>query len=141
MKVSEIMSRHPITVAPGQTLGEAAELMQRIDAGFLPVGEDDRLVGMLTDRDIAIRGIGAGKGPDARVSEAMTRDVRYCFENDEIEAVARNMGDQQVRRVPVVDEDKRLVGVLSVGDIAVRRDALTAGATLEDIARPAGSHD
>ncbi|SDO71858.1 CBS domain-containing protein [Lutimaribacter pacificus] len=140
MKVSEIMSPHPLTVSPDQTLGEAAELMQRIDAGFLPVGEDDRLVGMLTDRDIAIRGVGAGKGPGAKVREVMTDDVCYCFEDEEIEAAARNMGAQQIRRVPVIDRDKRLVGVLSLGDIAVRQAAETAGDALEGIAQPSDLH-
>lgn len=140
MRISDIMSTHPVTVSPGQTLGEAAAIMQRIDAGFLPVGENDRLVGMLTDRDIALRGIGAGKGPDATVGETMTEDVCYCFDDEEVETVAQSMGEQQVRRLPVVNRDKRLVGVISIGDLATRQAAPAAGAALEEIARPSDLH-
>lgn len=140
MRISDIMSTHPVTVSPGQTLGEAAAIMQRIDAGFLPVGENDRLVGMLTDRDIALRGIGAGKGPDATVGETMTEDVCYCFDDEEVEAVAQNMGQQQVRRLPVVNRDKRLVGVVSIGDLATRQAAPAAGVALEEIAQPSDLH-
>ncbi|MGG2362364.1 CBS domain-containing protein, partial [Salmonella enterica] len=87
------------TMGPGQTIREAAQVMQRLDVGFLPVGEHDRLVGMITDRDIAIRGVGAGKGPDARIHEIMTADVKYCFEDEDTDHVARNMGMLQIRRL------------------------------------------
>lgn len=141
MRVSEIMSSDPVTVSPRQTLAEAAALMAQIDAGFLPVGENDKLVGMLTDRDIAIRGIGAGRGPDAMVGEAMTQDVCYCFEDDDVTTVAQNMGDQQIRRIPVVNREKRLVGVLSLGDLAGRGDALAAGEALAEVAQPGDRHN
>ncbi len=137
MKVSDAMTRDVRTMSPGQTIREAAQVMQRLDVGFLPVGENDRLVGMITDRDIAIRGVGAGKGPDARISEIMTADVKYCFEDEDTDHVARNMGLLQIRRLPVVDRNKRLVGVISLGDLAVGYDTGgAAGSALKEISRP-----
>ncbi|HWA00818.1 MAG TPA: CBS domain-containing protein [Caulobacterales bacterium] len=134
------MTRHARTVAPSTSLREAARAMAEIDAGSLPVAEGDRLVGMLTDRDIAIRGIAAGKGPDATVGEAMTPELLYCFEEDEIEDVCENMAEIQVRRLPVVSADKRLVGIVSLADLATRGGMRHAGAALEGIARPGGAH-
>lgn len=137
MKVSDAMTRDVRTMSPGQTIREAAQVMQRLDLGFLPVGENDRLVGMITDRDIAVRGVGAGKGPDARISEIMTADVKYCFEDEDTDHVARNMGLLQIRRLPVVDRNKRLVGVISLGDLAVGHDTGgAAGSALKEISRP-----
>lgn len=118
MKISEVMSREVRTAAPEETIRTAARTMQEIDAGVLPVGENDRLVGMITDRDIALRGIGEGKGPEARVREVMTKEVKYCFEDQDLDEVASNMADQKLRRMPVVDRDKRLVGLFSLGDAA-----------------------
>lgn len=140
MQVSELMSREPVTVSPDQTIGDAASLMARSNFGFLPVGENDQLIGMITDRDIALRGAGAGKGPETPIREAMTQDVCYCFEDEEVESVARNLGGQKIRRIPVVSRDKRLVGVVSLGDIAVRGNDHDAGAALEQIAQPGGIH-
>ena len=118
MLVREAMSRDVKTVNPEQPIQEAARIMLDIDVGALPVGENDRLVGMITDRDIAVRGVAAGKSPSARVREVMTREVRYCFDDEEAAHVARNMGEQQIRRLPVVDRDKRLVGILALADLA-----------------------
>jgi CBS domain-containing protein len=103
------------------------------------VGENDRLVGMITDRDIAIRGIAKGKAPDTKVRDVMTADVKYCFDDQDIGEVTRNMGDIQVRRLPVLNHDKRLVGILSLGDVAVSSKQSTAGKTLKDISRRAAS--
>lgn len=137
MKISDAMTRDVRTMSPHQTIRDAAQVMQRLDLGFLPVGENDRLVGMITDRDIAIRGIGAGKGPDARIGEIMTADVKYCYEDEDSDHVARNMGELQIRRLPVVDRNKRLVGVISLGDLAVGRGtARVAGSALKEISRP-----
>ena len=94
-------------------------MMAEIDAGALPVGENDRLVGMITDRDIAVRAVADGKGPDTPIREIMTTEVKYCFEDDEIDEVALNMADIQVRRLPVLNDQKRLVGIISLGDIAL----------------------
>ncbi|GLQ55342.1 CBS domain-containing protein [Devosia nitrariae] len=137
MKVSELMTREVRTVTPDHSLQDAARLMGMIDAGFLPVADDDHLVGTITDRDIAIRAIAEGKGPETRVSEAMTRDVKYCFDDEDVEHVARNMGDIQVRRLPVVDRNKRLVGVLSLGDMAIDNLSADAAETaLSGISQP-----
>src|SRR4051812_49860114 len=122
MKVSEAMTRDVCVARPDLSIQEAAKLMADIDAGVLPVGENDRLVGMITDRDIALRAVAQGKGPQTAVRKVMTSDVRYCFEDEDTD-VARNMGDQQVRRLPVVNRDKRLVGILSLGDLAVAEGA------------------
>src|SRR5215475_1696722 len=110
MKVSEAMTRDVHLASPNETVQQAARLMASLDAGVLPVGENDRLVGMITDRDIAIRGVAQGKGPRTKVREVMTADVKYCFDDQDVEEVSRNMADIQVRRLPVVNHDKRLVG-------------------------------
>lgn len=123
MQIHEIMSRNVKLASPGDTLQEAARLMAELDAGALPVGEDDRLVGMITDRDIAIRGDAAGCDPTSTpVERIMSQEpVKYCYEDDDVDDIARNMAEQQVRRLPVVNRDKRLVGIISLGDIARRR--------------------
>ncbi|MBA5777537.1 CBS domain-containing protein [Stappia sp. F7233] len=138
MKVSQAMTPEVRLTDPGQTIQEAARIMAEIDAGVVPVSENDKLVGMLTDRDIAIRAIARGQGPDTKVGDVMTRQVKYCFEDEEAEDVCRNMGDQQIRRIPVVNRDKRLVGILSLGDLAVSRDGGIAGQTLAAISQPGG---
>ncbi len=96
------MTRDVCVARPDHTIEEAARTMLAIDAGLLPVGDDERLVGMITDRDIAVRGIGNGKGPQTEVREVMTQDVKYCFVHEDTAHVARNMGELQVRRLPVV---------------------------------------
>ena len=118
MRVSEVMTRDVRVARADQTIREAANIMLDIDAGVLPVSENDQLVGMITDRDIAVRAIAQGKGPLTSVGEVMTSDVKHCFENEDTDHVARNMADQQVRRLPVVNRDKRLVGILSLSDVA-----------------------
>ena len=137
MKVSDVMTRDVRIASPDATLQQAADTMARLDTGALPVGENDRLIGMITDRDIAVRGVAKGWGPDTTVRAVMTEDVRYCFEDQDIAEVARNMGDSQVRRLPVLDRDKRLVGILSLGDIAGTADAAQA---LHQISRVGGRH-
>src|SRR5438132_255491 len=140
MKVSEAMTRRVRVADPKETVQHAAEVMASLDVGALPVGENDHLVGMITDRDIAIRGVAKGKGPQARVREVMTKDIKYCFEDQELEEVTRNMADIQVRRLPVIDHDKRLVGILSLGDIATSREAIEAAEALSGISQPGGYH-
>src|SRR5919198_1890490 len=140
MKVSEAMTRDVRVASPDETMQKAAQTMADLDAGVLPVGEKDHLIGMITDRDIAIRGVAKGKGPKAKVRDVMTDDVKYCFEDQEIEEVTRNMADIQVRRLPVLNREKRLVGILSLGDIATSRDGNSAGEALCGISRPGGEH-
>ena len=140
MKVSEAMTRDVRVASPDETIRQAAKTMASLDAGVLPVGENDHLIGMITDRDIAIRGIAQGKGPKAKVRDVMTEDVKYCFEDQEVEEVTRNMADIQVRRLPVLNRDKRLVGILSLGDIAISADGKDAAEALRGISRPGGEH-
>lgn len=141
MKVSEMMTRDVRLVRPDETIRAAAQLMGELDFGVLPVSENDRLVGMITDRDIAVRAIGAGRGPDTPVRDVMSREVLYCFEDQTTEEVAHNMGDVQVRRLPVVDRNKRLVGILSLGDLARANAAIDeAGEALHGITQPGGQH-
>ena len=139
MNVSEVMTRDVQVATPEQSIRDAAELMSRIDAGTVPVGKDNRLVGMLTDRDIAVRAVAKGLGPDTPVRDIMSADVKYCFDDESVEDVARNMADIQVRRLPVVNRDKRLVGILSLGDLAVRSN-LSTDEALRGVSTPGGEH-
>ena len=138
MRVSEAMTREVRIANPGQTIRDVAKIMGEIDAGSLPVGENDRLVGMITDRDIAIRAVAQGKGPYTPVREVMSAEVKYCYEDEDLEHVAENMGDIQVRRLPVVNRDKRLVGIVSLGDVAQNEDAETTGETTAKVSEPGG---
>ena len=140
MKVSEAMTRDVRVANPDETVQQAARMMASLDAGVLPVGEKDRLVGMITDRDIAIRGVAEGKGPNAKVRDVMTEDVKYCYDDQDVEEVTRNMGDIQVRRLPVINRDKRLVGILSLGDIATTHEGIATAEALNRISRPGGEH-
>ncbi len=140
MKVSEKMTRVVRIASPDDSIREAARCMAECDSGVLPVGENDRLVGMVTDRDIALRAVAEGKGPDTRVREVMTQDVRYCFEDEELEHAARMMSEQQVRRLPVMNRQKRLVGILSLGDMAMGEGPFPAGEALAGVSRPGGAH-
>lgn len=133
MNVSEVMTKQVEVISPRQTIGDAAQLMQQLDTGVLPVGENDRLVGMVTDRDIVVRVIAQGRGPDAEVREAMTESVLYCFEDDSIEDAAKQMGDAQVRRLPVMSRDKRLVGIIALGDLALAADSEVVDAAITGI--------
>ncbi|KLK90500.1 inosine-5-monophosphate dehydrogenase [Microvirga vignae] len=140
MKVSELMTRDVRLIEPTQTIREAARLMADLDAGILPVRDGDRLVGMITDRDIAIRAVAQGRGPDTPIREAMTDEVLYCFEDDDTDAVERNMADIKVRRLPVLNRDKRLVGIISLGDLAMKDKAAKVGAAMAGISQPGGQH-
>jgi CBS domain-containing protein len=140
MRVSEAMTRDVRVANPGQTIRDVAKIMAEIDAGSMPVGENDRLVGIITDRDIAIRAVAVGKGPDTPVRDVMSKEVKYCFEDEDLDHVAKNMGDIKVRRLPVVNRDKRLVGIVSLGDIAQTEDAETTGETVAKVSEPGGQH-
>jgi CBS domain-containing protein len=140
MRVSDAMTREVRLCTPGQTIREVARIMAEIDAGSMPVGENDRLIGMVTDRDIAIRAVGAGKGPETPVREVMSEHIHYCFDDEEIDDVAQNMGDIKVRRLPVVNREKRLVGIVALGDLARAEDEQTVAQTVEDVSKPGGPH-
>jgi CBS domain-containing protein len=140
MKVSEVMTRDVQLIEPTQSIREAARLMAELDAGVMPVREGDRLVGMITDRDITVRAVAQGRGPDTPVRDIMTDDVKYCYEDDDTEDVARNMADIQVRRLPVLTRDKRLVGIISLGDMAVSDGSGRVGEAVAGISQPGGEH-
>ena len=140
MRVSEAMTRDVRLCTPGQTIREVAQAMAEIDAGSIPVGENDRLIGMVTDRDIAIRAVAQGKGPDTPVREVMSEHIHYCFDDEQIDEVAQNMGDVRLRRLPVVNRDKRLVGILSLGDVARSEGGETVGDALVGVSQRGGAH-
>ena len=140
MQVSEAMTRDVRMAHPDQSIREAALIMADIDAGIVPVGDNDRLVGMITDRDIAIRAIARGRGPDMKIAEVMSADIKYCFEDEEVDHVMSNLANQQLRRLPVVSRDKRLVGILSLADVASKAGNGMAGTALSGISRPGGRH-
>ena len=141
MRVSEAMTRDVRIASPSETIRQAARMMAEIDAGVVPVGENDRLVGIITDRDIAVRAVAGGKSPDTPIREVMSSDVCYCFDDQEISDVAANMANVKVRRLPVVSRDKRLVGILSLGDIAqADNQDKPAVEALCGISEPGGQH-
>ena len=140
MKVSDAMSRDVQIASPTQTIRDAAKMMAKIDAGVLPVGENDRLVGMITDRDITIRAVAEGKAPTTKVRDIMSDEVLYCFDDQDLDEVAQNMSDTKVRRLPVVNREKRLVGIISLGDLARNEDAGRTGQTVSHISEPGGEH-
>ncbi len=141
MRVSEAMTRDVKVANPNQSLHDVAKIMADDDVGSLPVGENDRLIGMITDRDIAIRAVAQGKSPDTtKVREVMSEDVKYCFDDEDLADVAQNMGEIQVHRLPVVNHDKRLVGIIALADIANMAGAEVAGDAVQGICEPTKHH-
>ncbi|MDX8512047.1 CBS domain-containing protein [Mesorhizobium captivum] len=141
MKVGNCMTRDVKIANPDQPIRDVAQMMASLDAGVMPVGDNDRLVGMITDRDIVVRGVALGNGPDTKVRDVMSvGEVRYCFDDEDIEHVLANMGNLQVRRLPVLNRDKRLVGIISLGDLAKSGEAAEAGEALGSISVPGGEH-
>ena len=139
MKIRDCMSPQVTLCSPGDTIRDVARRMAETDTGIIPVSEGDRLVGMITDRDITIRAVGKGLPPKTPVKDVMTTEVRYCYEDDSMDDVLDNMGELQVRRLPVLNRDKRLVGIVSLSDLARDRAANTAQA-LRRIAEETGRH-
>jgi CBS domain-containing protein len=140
MQIKELMSRDVILASPRQTIREVAQMMAARDIGFMPVGDHDRIVGMVTDRDIVVRGLAKGKGADAKVAEVMTEDVKYCFEDEDVDHVVANMGENQVRRLPVMNRQKRLVGIVTLADAALEHDPVVVGEALLRVVEPGGDH-
>jgi CBS domain-containing protein len=139
MKLKEVMTPGVEVIAPEATLQQAAAKMRRLNIGPLPVCDGDQLVGMLTDRDITVRAVAEGCDPTSTtVREAMTPDIAYCFDDQAIEDAIQTMERYQIRRLPILDRDKRLVGMVSLGDLAVSRgDQQQVGETLKQVSEPA----
>ncbi len=138
-QVADVMTRDVRVVTPDDTMQRAAQLMDELNVGVVPVCEGPKLVGMLTDRDITVRGVAAGKDAAATpVSEVMSGSVRCCFEDQPLEDVLDEMRDTQIRRLPVVNRQQQLVGIVSLGDLADRgSDEASVGGALKDISTPA----
>jgi CBS domain-containing protein len=142
MNVETCMSKDVLVASPEQSIRDAARAMKKIDVGFLPVGESDRLVGIVTDRDIAVRAVADGKGPDTAVRDVMSQEVLYCFADEDLDTVSIRMADLQVRRLPVLNRNKRLVGIISLGDIsqASDDDGTRSATALSGVSAPGGQH-
>jgi CBS domain-containing protein len=140
LRISEVMSTEVKIASPKQSIQDAALMMVEIDAGVIPVAEGDRLVGMITDRDIAVRAVAAGKPPQTPIADVMSPEVKYCFDSDSTDAVAKNMADIKLRRLPVLNGEKRLVGIVSLADIAIDEGPENAGRALSGISEPGGEH-
>lgn len=137
--VGDVMARDVRIVSPDDTVQHVAQIMTEQDTGAVPVGENDRLVGMVSDRDIAISVAAAGRDPGrTKVRDVMSREIRYCFEDDDLGHVAANMVDLHVRRLPVMNRDKRLVGVVSLGDMLARRSARLSGNAMKEHRQTSG---
>jgi CBS domain-containing protein len=142
MKVSECMSQDLETVTPEQPIREAAQFMLRGDTGALPVCEGDQLSGMVTDRDIAVRAVAEGRGPDTPVRDVMSDDILFVYDDQDIEDAAMLMSDNQVRRLPVKSrEEDKLVGIVSLADVSRSDQSEAAAVALDGITDPGGQHN
>jgi len=143
MKVSEVMSKQIECTRPDASDEEAAARMKALDVGSLPVCDNDRIIGIVTDRDIVVRAIAEGRNPKTTtVQETMSGHPVFCFEDQDVQEASRIMKDKQIRRLMVLNRNKRLVGMLSLGDLAViGGDDQLSGDTLEKISEPAEAHE
>jgi CBS domain-containing protein len=136
-QVSKAMTRGVRSLTPSETVIKAAQAMQELDVGVIPVCDGDRLVGMVTDRDIVLRGVAQGRAAEQTpLSDVMTKDACWCYEDQSVEEAAEQMREAQIRRMPVVDREKHLVGMLSLGDIATKGDVGESGEALQEISEP-----
>ncbi len=140
MKISELMTTDVQTVGADQTIREAAGFMLRAEAGSIPVTDGDRVIGIITDRDIAVRGVAEGRHHDTLVRDLMSDGVVCARDDDDVEDVAERMGLEQVRRLPVLDSEERLVGIISLGDLARETSGEPAQQALEGVSAPGGEH-
>jgi CBS domain-containing protein len=136
MQIKEVMTPSPEIISPEASLAEAATIMKKLNVGSLPVGSNDSIVGWITDRDITTRATAEHRNPDAAVREAMSPTVVFCMENDDVDDCARLMEEKQIRRLPVLNPDRRLVGIVALGDLAVNTDKKLAGEILERVSEP-----
>jgi CBS-domain-containing membrane protein len=141
MRVAEVMSRNVQMASPDDSLQDVAKRMVSEDIGFMPVGDKQRLVGSITDRDIVARAVAQGRdGKKTKVRDVMSADIKYCYDDEEVDHVIQNLGELQLRRLPVVNREKRLVGIVSLADAARKVDPAGAGTGLSEIASPGGQH-
>jgi CBS domain-containing protein len=140
MKISELMTTDVQTVGADQTIREAAGFMLRAEAGSIPVTDGDRVIGIITDRDIAVRGVAEGRSHDTPVRDLMSDGIICARDDDDVEDVAERMSREQVRRLPVLDADERLVGIVSLGDLARETSGEPAQQALEGVSQPGGEH-
>lgn len=142
MKVSDCMTPGVQVINPQESVAEAARIMRSNEVGFLPVAENDQLVGTVTDRDIVIRAVAHDRGPETPVAEVMSRELLFCFDDEDLDDASAKMSDAQVRRLPVLDREMRLIGVLTLGDIAQASDddGTRAGETLSKVTEAGGMH-
>lgn len=139
--IKDIMTPGVRCVAPDTTLSEAARLMGELDVGSLPICDNDRLAGMITDRDIAVRAVASGRDPKTtKVKDAMSEGVVFIFEDQDVEEAARLFEAKKIRRMPVLNRDKRLVGIISLGDLAVNASAGLGGEALKEVSEPSHAH-
>ena len=139
VRVTNLMTPQAEVISPDATAEDAASVMKTLDIGVLPVCDEEGLVGILTDRDLVVRVLAAKRDPKAMlVGEAMTPSVVYCFEDDDVERAALVMAGQQIRRLPVLDRNRKLVGIISIGDIAVQGQSQLGGEVLEEVSQPTG---
>ena len=136
-QLKDLMSRDVKVVGPDVTIADAARMMRDGDFGMLPVSDNDRMIGTISDRDIAIRAVAEGKGADTKVRDVMSEGIAWAYEDDSVEKAAQLMSERQVRRLPVVDRDKRLIGIVALGDFAVERSQIQPAAqALSEISKP-----
>jgi CBS domain-containing protein len=138
MKISEVMTRDVEVASPTDTIQSVAQSMARLDVGSMPVCDGRRIQGMITDRDITVRAVAQGISPDSPVSQVMTGNLEYVMADDDLSRAADKMADHQIRRLPVVDENQQLVGIIALGDLAQEHKAKAVGQTLEEISEPGG---
>ncbi len=136
-QIKDLMSRDVKVINPDMTIRDAAQKMRDGDFGMMPVGEDDRMIGTISDRDIVIRAIAEGMDGDTKVRDVMSDGIAWTYEDDSVEKAVKTMSERQVRRLPVVDRDKRLVGIVALGDFAVERSEIQPAArALSEISKP-----
>ena len=138
MKISDVMTTELETVTPEQTAKDAAGFMLSADTGSIPVCDNGKVIGMITDRDIAVRGVAEGLGPETSVRDLMSKDIICAHEDDDVASIAQKMSDSQVRRLPVVDANQKLVGMISLGDLSREADNGAANKALEGVSAPGG---
>ena len=137
-QLKDVMTRNVDVISPDATIREAAKHMAEGDFGMMPVGENDRMIGAISDRDIAIRAVAEGRSPETKVREIMSQGIAWAYEDQSVEEAAKIMSQHQIRRLPVVNRDKRLVGIVALGDFAVESKELKPAAkALSEISKPA----